>query len=381
MKDNDQFQAELFKIRLKFLEKLKAELPKTETFFSKLNDDPVSLMEVEETKSMFHKLAGSGKTFGFPGISEISAKVERALENLQDPQQQGDRTNIFAELRALFPQFFAQAKQILNSGPSAALATQFQAASGNNTQNQYKIFVVDDDDLVNDLLKHSLGKEGCEVTALENGFEVFEKLKTQIPDLIILDVMMPDINGLEVMQKLKANPKYEKIPVIFLSKRDSDKDILSGFASGAITYITKPFKVDELAKKAFDIIKAQHIKIMLIDDDEALVDAIEKKLFREGFIISKCFHGKGALHIIEKQKPDLIVLDIMLPGMDGVTILKKLRKTTNINGTPVVILTGKAEDDIFEKCREHGALECIAKPIELDALIEKIKTVVQQLKK
>ncbi|MBP1630865.1 MAG: response regulator receiver sensor signal transduction histidine kinase [Bacteroidetes bacterium] len=111
---------------------------------------------------------------------------------------------------------------------------------------EYKILVVDDVQSNIILLKAILGKEGYQILEANNGYECIEKLKTDNPDIILLDIMMPEINGLETLEIIRNAEVYPDIPIIFLSALDDKKDVVKGFKSGANDYVTKPFNNNEL---------------------------------------------------------------------------------------------------------------------------------------
>lgn len=371
VKGSDKFANEMAKVRIKFLEKLKNWLPEIEAFFKQLDNS--DLPEIDSTKSKFHQLSGSAKTFGFPDITTIAGKIETALEKLQKNSK-----NI-AEIKKLFTTFFTIAKKVLESNSNLVIAEpKPEEKKEKLSGKQYKIFVVDDDDLVNSLLEQSFKKEGHQIMTFIRGEQALEKLKTEKPDLIILDINMPGMNGIEVLEKLKSDEKYKNIPVIMLTKKSDNEDILSGFASGAIDYITKPFKVEDLVMRAMKILEMQNIKILIVDDDELLVDVIEKKLLQQGYAILKCYNGKDVLKIVEEQKPNLILLDIMLPGMDGITILKHVKANPVTANIPVIVLTAKRQKSNVIKCLENGAHECITKPFDLEEITVRIESILQR---
>jgi two-component system alkaline phosphatase synthesis response regulator PhoP/two-component system response regulator VicR len=109
-----------------------------------------------------------------------------------------------------------------------------------------RILCCDDEQPIVRLLEVNLMRQGYEVIKAYNGAECLEKVETEKPDLIILDVMMPEMSGFEVLQKLKADPETAKIPVIMLTARSQDADVIRGWQSGVETYLTKPFNSLEL---------------------------------------------------------------------------------------------------------------------------------------
>lgn len=117
-----------------------------------------------------------------------------------------------------------------------------------------KILIVDDEEEIIFLLKRRLSKNGYEVVLAHNGVEALAVAQRERPDLLILDVMMPELDGLTVCFKLKTDPKYQSIKIILLTARDQQKDKHAGETVGADVYVTKPFEPDDLIKKVQELI-------------------------------------------------------------------------------------------------------------------------------
>ncbi len=109
-----------------------------------------------------------------------------------------------------------------------------------------KILVVDDEENILNIVKFNLEKAGYQITVAHDGMDALEKVALDTPDLIVCDVMMPKLDGLGVLKKLKANPATENIPVILLTAKGSPKDVLEGWQGGVHNYLVKPFKAQEL---------------------------------------------------------------------------------------------------------------------------------------
>jgi two-component system alkaline phosphatase synthesis response regulator PhoP/two-component system response regulator VicR len=109
-----------------------------------------------------------------------------------------------------------------------------------------RILVVDDERHIVRLVQVNLERAGYEVLTAYDGIEAMEKVKTESPDMVVLDVMMPRMDGFEVLKNLQADPRYQNIPVIMLTAKAQDADIFKGWASGVSSYLTKPFNPREL---------------------------------------------------------------------------------------------------------------------------------------
>jgi CheY-like chemotaxis protein len=229
--------------------------------------------------------------------------------------------------------------------PKAAAATGSPTLSLSHSPTLPTILVVDDDPAVRDLLRRSLGKDGFQVVAAANGEEGLRLAREVRPDAITLDVMMPGMDGWTALSALKADPELAEIPVVMLTIVD-ERSV--GYALGAADYLTKPIDRDRLLAVLRRYRRAADVPtVLLVEDDGTTRQMMRRLLEREGWAVADAENGRVALERVAQQLPDLILLDLMMPEMDGFTFLEELRLRPEARLVPVVILTAKeltAED-------------------------------------
>jgi PAS domain S-box-containing protein len=207
------------------------------------------------------------------------------------------------------------------------------------------ILVIDDDSTVHDLMHHFLSKEGFRVASAFSGEEGLLLAQELQPDAITLDVMMPRMDGWAVLSGLKANPELANIPVIMLTIVDN-KNI--GYALGASDYLTKPIDRDRLGAILNKYRGERHpCRLLLVEDDAPTREMMRRMLEKEQWTVMEAENGQVALEQIANQQPELILLDLMMPQMDGFTFVNVLQQNEAWRSIPVVILTAKeitAED-------------------------------------
>jgi len=176
------------------------------------------------------------------------------------------------------------------------------------------------------------------------------------PDMITLDVMMPNMDGWAVLTSLKSDPELSTIPVIMLTIV-SDKSM--GYALGASEYLTKPIDRDKLVEilRKYQCEKAI-CEILVVEDDDAIREMISRTLEKEGWAVDGAQNGRVALERLGVAVPGLILLDLMMPEMDGFAFVEELRKNPNWRNIPVVVVTAM---DLGEKERKllNGQVEGI----------------------
>jgi PAS domain S-box-containing protein len=201
------------------------------------------------------------------------------------------------------------------------------------------ILAVDDDPTVLDILSRTFAREGYSVRTATTGAEALALARELRPKLITLDVMMPSMDGWSVLTSLKADPITRAIPVVMISLVD-DKQL--GFALGAADYLTKPIDRDRLAELLTKHAPHGRERLALVIDD--LPDnraMLRHALEREGWLVVEAENGRAGLSLFADQKPSLILLDLMMPVMDGFEFLRELRARGDGRAVPVVVVTAK----------------------------------------
>jgi CheY-like chemotaxis protein len=188
-------------------------------------------------------------------------------------------------------------------------------------------------------MRRSLEKDGFRVEVAANGQRGLELAKQLKPAVITLDVMMPHQDGWSVLTALKADPAVADIPVIMLTIVD-DKQM--GFALGAADYFTKPIDFQRLHHVIEKYRKsAGQQTVLVIEDDPSMREMLQRTLVKEGWRVTEAQNGKVGLEKLDGGAPSLILLDLMMPEMDGFEFLDALRRRQGIQRIPVIVVTAK----------------------------------------
>jgi signal transduction histidine kinase/DNA-binding response OmpR family regulator/HAMP domain-containing protein len=225
----------------------------------------------------------------------------------------------------------------------------------------HTVLVIDDDPTVRDLMQRFLSKEGLRMQAAASGEEGLRLAKALRPALITLDVLMPGMDGWTVLTALKADPDVADIPVIMLTIVD-DKHM--GYTLGATDYLIKPIDWERLAV----ILRKYHCAhppcpVLVVEDDAVMREMLRRRLENEGWLVREAEQGRAALARVAEQAPELILLDLMMPEMDGFQFVEELRKHEAWRSIPIVVITAKdlTEEDhlrlngYVEKILQKGA--------------------------
>lgn len=256
-----------------------------------------------------------------------------------------------------------------------------------------KILVIDDDVDFVKAIDVVLEDQGYRVVTAFNGNEGLKKAKLQKPDLILLDIMLPDIDGFSVCRKLKENPEAGHIPVLILSaiskKRKGEKYAAKiALYHNADGFIEKPIKKEELRERIENLLldrrgvalgqSKNKRKILIVDDDLDFVSAVEKILKSNKFEVFVAENGIEALKIARAFLPDAVLLDIMLPGKDGYTVCYELKRNPKTHNIPIILVSAIGKElskPEYAKqiASQHEANGYIGKPIRAEELLKELK--------
>jgi len=244
--------------------------------------------------------------------------------------------------------------------------------SGNNT-----VLVVDDDPTARDMMRRYLAREGYHVVTASNGDEGLRIAKKISPSVITLDVVMPEKDGWEMLRSLKSEQPLSDIPVVMLTIIDEKN---KGYALGASDYLVKPINRDRLLS-VLEKYRASNSpsRVLIVEDDVDMRERLRGTLASEGWEVDEAENGRVALRRLSKIRPDLILLDLMMPEMDGFEFLSELRKMGDHHGIPVVVVTGA---DLSERDRRdlNGGVERVLSKsaFSRDELYEEVRALVAQ---
>jgi len=220
------------------------------------------------------------------------------------------------------------------------------------------VLVIDDDPEVRRLLARMLGKDGFRVLEAPDGERGLALARSERPDVITLDVLMPGTDGWGVLAALKNDPALASIPVVMLSIMD-ERNL--GYSLGAAEYLTKPIERAQLSAVLSRYRKAPGAGVLVVEDDEATRAVLRKALEKEGWTVSEAENGRVGLERVEGSAPALILLDLMMPEMDGFEFLDTLRARHAAAAPPVVVITAKTLTDAERQRLNGGVREVVQK--------------------
>jgi signal transduction histidine kinase/CheY-like chemotaxis protein len=256
--------------------------------------------------------------------------------------------------------------------PAAADAVATAAdATGPRARDDKLVLAIDDDPDVIYLLRENLTDAGYRVVGAANGPEGVRLARELKPFAVTLDIMMPNQDGWEVLHELKADPSTKDIPIIVVSIVDN-KDL--GYRLGAFDYLLKPLD-RQTVLSALARIGPRHGRVLVVDDDPRVVDIVRQLLEGEPYEVAAAADGQEALEAITRQRPDVILLDLLMPRVDGFGVLEQLRQDPDQRSIPVIVLTAKSLTTAERAALEQSVLTVINKGgLDRDRFIADLRT-------
>jgi signal transduction histidine kinase/DNA-binding response OmpR family regulator len=200
------------------------------------------------------------------------------------------------------------------------------------------LLAIDDDPNVLLLLRGNLEDEGYYVMGALSGEEGIRKAREMKPFAITLDILMPEKDGWGVLGDLKDDPETRDIPIIVLSIIDNRE---LGFTLGAFDYLVKPFDKETVLSALQRIPSAPTKRVLVVDDEPSAVDLISQLLLDEGYHVTGALSGREALRILETEPQDIILLDLLMPEMDGFEVIQRVKANDEWREIPMVVVTAK----------------------------------------
>ncbi|RMF28194.1 MAG: response regulator, partial [Chloroflexi bacterium] len=240
-----------------------------------------------------------------------------------------------------------------------------------------RVLIVEDDPDIANLLGHHLEGSGYQTIIAHRGQTALTLARRLHPDLITLDIRLPDMDGFELLQSLKEDASTTDIPVVIVSiLQDKQK----GLRLGAVDYLTKPIDEGRLLHVVDQILESKG-SILVVDDDRDTVALLEQVLQERGFTVLAAYRGEEGLALAREHQPDLILLDLKIPGLDGYTTLTRLKEDPTTREIPVVVMTASLTEP--ERHREKvlalGASHFLTKPFAIEMLLEEIERLMENV--
>ncbi|HCU53662.1 MAG TPA: hypothetical protein DIC36_05065 [Gammaproteobacteria bacterium] len=256
------------------------------------------------------------------------------------------------------------------------------------------ILVVDDDPVNCQVVSRRLTQEGFSVAIATGGQEALDALDHQRFDLVLLDLAMPGMDGVETLKRLRSHVRGAHTPVIMLSAHDDSDSIKTCLAQGAVDYLVKPLVIPlvrariERCLRPATAVKSEPespkapaiTRILIVDDDDLNCRLLTRQLQNPGYTVTAVNRATEVVDLLAKESFDVVLLDVNMPTMNGTVLLKHIRSHPRTRHLPVIMITATNEVSTMLECIDHGADGYITKPIDIGYLRSCILSAVEARK-
>lgn len=324
--NNNEITTSYTSVKAQYINRLKADADELAILKTSLSTEILNQDIYNRMNFIIHGLAGTAKSFGFPEIGYLGRTAATLLENPSCNTK---------ELPPLLDKiiFLCQhtEKNKINTPPQTT----------HLIEKKNKVLIIDDDLELSSLIKIILEQKNMSVSICNTSSLALEYLKKSAPDLILLDIMMPEINGHELLDQIKNDQQFQMIPVIMLSSKKNQSDITKAFDHGVIDYLVKPIRPEHVLIKIENALEAIRRKILIIESNQEINQSLCLNFKSFGFQTLSAFSVNQAQILTARHAPDLIILDWTMPNMQALHFLKYARETSELTHTPILILTGE----------------------------------------
>ncbi|MCM2255397.1 MAG: response regulator [Vicinamibacteria bacterium] len=235
-----------------------------------------------------------------------------------------------------------------------------------------RLLVVDDEAAFRDSLRAQLEAVGYVVRTAASVGEATAAIAASRPDAVLLDLMLPDGSGLELLRQLKADDATRDLPVLVISVSDDSPRALS---LGAAECLMKPVDRGALTGVLRRLLAGgrSRPRVLVADDEPDTVQLLCETLQAEGFDTVAARDGAEALDVLRRERPDLLLLDVMMPRLSGFEVMESMRRNPDLAGIPVVVLTARGDEIDVRRGLALGARRYVSKPFDVQALIGEVR--------
>jgi signal transduction histidine kinase/CheY-like chemotaxis protein len=329
-------------------------------------------MTREQTSKLFEAFAqadsSTTRKYGGTGLGlAITKKLCEMLDGaIEVESKPGEGTTFTVRLPM-------RAKDISNLLPAPAPLVHQTSSKGASIGH---VLVIDDDPVILHMMETFLAREGYTVSTADSGPAGVLRAREVTPDVITLDIAMPGVDGWSVLSTLKNDPDLCAIPIVILTITDNKS---LGYALGAAEYLMKPIDRERLVAVLRKYSRLRHRPVLVVEDDEDTRSLLRSILTKQGWSVQTAENGRAAMDKVRIARPGLVLLDLMMPEMDGFTFIEEFRKfLPGDENVPVIVLTAK-NITLEDRKRLNGHVtKTISKGEGIESALNKVRELIAQ---
>jgi len=339
---------------------------------------------LEDLHRRIHTMKGASASFGLSMLSAAAAAGENLAKEALQTITPTDK-NWHLQMQECFSQID---REIARIDPEQGMELQIQeltvASDASADKEQKVVYLCEDDSFQRLALATQIGCFGFEVVSFGDIDQLYNAVQNSSPDAIVMDMIFPDkpVGGAEVMNKIQSG-REKPIATVFISSNNSLANRLSAVRAGSSAYFTKPLNITDLCSTLSlltSAVKPEPYRIMIVDDDPQLADYHALILQEAGMTTMAVNDPLQVMSPLFEFKPDLILMDMYMPGCNGVELAKAIRQISAYFSIPIVFLSSETDTDKQFHAMLTGGDEFLTKPIKAQHLISSVAVRAERMK-
>jgi diguanylate cyclase (GGDEF)-like protein len=330
-----------------------------------VRQEPANAQALDLARQVAHRLRGTAGSYGFEGAGAAAGVVEDVLIRARRNEAIADDwVKVEQQLAATF-QAAEQAAQVAPA-PAAYLA------SG-------RILLVSRDPLIRSMAEEVSRQQLYELISVSGAEEALRGVGPKPPDAVFID--LPGPRAQELCRELRAMPKCETVPLAFVGEKGTAHDRIAAAHAGASVYLDRPLSAEAFAAAARRLVsmqQAQQPRILIVDDDEHFAQRAAALLRQSSMLVTALGEPARILEVLEEAPPDLLLLDVMLPGLSGLDVCRMLRATPRWQDLPVIVVTAQTGLEARVAAFQAGADDYLGKPVVDEELLARVRVRVER---
>jgi diguanylate cyclase (GGDEF)-like protein len=360
----------------KYARMLPSKLEDLAVAINKSKEDPEDASLLAEVRSQAHKIKGTGGSLGFRQVSECMLFIEHAAATMHE-KPAAEQMSIWADVDRKLADAKILGEKEAQDVASVVNAKEEEGQSEEAPASMARILVVDSDDGFLDIVEE-LGKQRLvEIVRAKTFREALDRACILPLDAALINVHaeVPD-ESFKLARELRNLPGYETLPLAFISGNALVKDRVEAAHAGASLYLDKPLESDSLEKAVEHLVAIRtggRPRILLVDDDEFFANTIALILRNEGVVVRILTDPNKILEVMQDFPPELLLLDVMMPGITGFEVCRMLRQIPRWQDLPIVFLTGQTGVENRLEAFRSGGDDYLPKPVVNEELLTRVK--------
>ena len=344
-----------------------------EDAISHLKDGCADNIHLFEATSMAHKIKGNALMYGYPALGLQAQSLETLLKLPCTDDMRDGSIDALIKLIDEIHQICSATDKVepdwLQNDSTVRITTgDDYSPAPPVVPDRKSILIVYQDPWVSALLASMLEPE-YQVHQCHTVESAIAQCDQGLPDIVVTEKILPDFSGFKVIEYLKTLTDISTLPTIMITNDHNQSDIAEALSLGVTDYFENVFDVLPVALRIREILQKERHHVLIVDDDSAVRDLLRHRFEVEGIKVDTANDGVAAIKYLSTHTPDLVILDRLMPRLEGTAVLYEIKNKINLKSIPVMILTAMSNRNEASEWFKRGAMDFIAKPFNPDEVL------------